>query len=265
MIATLAENIATAQERRLVRDAEAVLAVAAWADLPAGIAVLPMMRTDAGGMCIGSGRLLAVAHELPGVAVQVDVGGFVRAALGVVPEVEALAGGVARGRVEALAVDVVRRMAEAIAAHELAHALVAPLDVAASAAEAKAIVAACNSIPFPDLAECHHPRWAAALVILSRRMLDLRPAAERDDRLAIMRTDIGRYGLDADTIDAALGDVDADASVRELLAPGGAVADRVAAVCPTVAERRAYIEHRRAHGAAGVAGSISSEESERAE
>lgn len=244
MIATLAENIVTAQERRLVRDAEAVLAVAAWADLPAGVAVLPVTRADAGGLSFGSGHLMATAHGLPpgAVAVQVDAAGILR--LSVAESIEN----------PEVGLKVARQFIEHVAIHEAAHALVAPLDPEVSAAQAKAIVAARVAGPTNEEAACHHPRWAAALVILSRRMLDLRPAAERAVRERIVRADIGHYGLDAAAIDAALGEVDADCSLRELLAPGGAVADRVDAACPSVAERRAFIEHRRSHGAAGEVG-----------
>jgi hypothetical protein len=255
MIAMLTDNIVIAPERRLVGDAESLLAVAAWADLPAGIALLPATRGDVGGLSVGSGHLLAVAHELPpgAVAVQVDARGILRLSFAEAienPEV---------------GLKVARQFIEHVAIHEAAHALVAPLDPAASATEAKAIVAARVAGPTNDEAACHHPRWAAALVILSRRIVGLRPAAERAARERVARADVGHYGLDADAIDAALGEVDADCSLRELLAPGGAVADRVAAACPAVAERRAYIEHRWPHGAAGEAGSISSKESERAE
>ena len=245
------------------RDAEALLTVAAWADLPAGIAILPMTRTDAGGVCIGSGHLLAIAHELrPGaVAVQVDIEALVRKALGAVPQVAATVADAAREVVETIAADAARRAVEGIAIHEAAHAIVAPADTAASAAEAKAVVTACNATPFADAAASHDPRWAAAVVILSRRSWRLRPADEREEREAIMRRDIGNYGLDADAIAEALGDIDAEASVRELLAPGGAVAARVAAACPPEAERRAFIEHRRQHGAAGEVGIVSSKES----
>jgi hypothetical protein len=241
MIATPVENIIAAQEYRLVRDAEALLAVAAWADLPAGIAVLPATRADAAGLSLGSGHTMAAAHGLPPgtVAVQVDARGIMR--FSVAEAIEA----------PEVGLKVARQFIEHVAIHEAAHAIVSPLDAEVSVAEAKAIVAACIERPTNEEAACHDARWAAALVILSRRMLGLRPRAERAVRENIVRGDIAHYGLDADAIAEALGEVDADSSVRKLLTPGGAVADRVAAACPPVAERRAWIEHRRPQGAAG--------------
>ncbi|MEI6239598.1 MAG: hypothetical protein WCR51_04355 [Planctomycetia bacterium] len=249
MIATLVENAVRVQERRLVRDAEAVLGVAAWADLPAGLSILPMDRADASGSCTGSGHTLAIACGLrPGaVAVRVDVAGILRAAVAAAPFAPDAA------------LDVARTIAEGVAVHEAAHALVSARDTVGSHAEAVAFVAACNRLPLRTGAESHGPVWAAAVVLLSRRVISLRPTGERIAREAYMRADIAGYGLDADAIAEALGPVPDEASVRALLAPGGAVARRVAAVCPGVAEREAFIEQRRQHGAAGARDRVSSE------
>lgn len=228
---------------RLIRDAEALLTVAGWPDAPAGVAVLPLAdRPDASGSSLGSGHTLAIAHgRRPGaVAVFVDAAGILRPALWAAPESPDYVIGVARQWVEAIAV------------HELAHAVVAEPDAVLTCdADAAARVAAALKLPPGIGADVHGPRWAAAVVVLTGRAIELRPAHERRGREDAARYDLSRYGFDADAIRDAVGPVAADASLRELLAADGAAARRVAAVCPPVAERQALIDIRRQQGAAG--------------
>jgi hypothetical protein len=241
--AALTDNIIGRQADIIRRDAEALLAVAAWADLPAGVAVLPLTgRPEASGASIGSGHALALAHGCrPGaVAVRVDVVGIMRAAL------------TASADDAALGILAARPMIEAVAVHELAHALVHDPDDTSTAAEAVALVAACDAAALRTGADAHGPRWAAAVVVLTRRVIRLRPAHERPALKAAMHADLQAYGLDAAAVAEALGEIADEEPLRELLAAGGDVACRVARACPPDAERQASInEHRRQHGAAG--------------
>jgi hypothetical protein len=241
--AALTDNIIARHADAIRRDAEALLAVAAWADLPAGLAVLPLTgRPEASGASIGSGHALALANGCrPGaVAVRVNVAGIMRATL------------TASADDAALGIIVARPMIEAVTVHELAHALVHDPDDTSTAAEAVALVAACDAAALRTGADAHGPRWAAAVVALTRRVIRLRPAHERPALEAVMHADLQAYGLDAAAVAEALGDVADEARLRALLAAGGDVARRVTRACRPDAERQVSInEHRRQHGAAG--------------
>ena len=166
----------------ITRDAEALLAVAAAPDLPAGMVVLPLDgRDDASGSSLGSGHDLALAHGCrPGaVAVRVDVAGILRTAL------------TAAADRPGIALDVARHAAEQVAIHEAAHALVADLDAENSIAEAIVRVRAADALPSRFGADVHHPRWAAAVVALADRAIRLRPAGERDNLEWWARHDLG--------------------------------------------------------------------------
>jgi hypothetical protein len=219
--------------RRIVTDAELLLWAVAGADLPAGLRIIDIGRASISGVAIGSGHGLAHAHRLrPGV----------------------IAVGVA---LEALAEDVIGLgcagddaafAIEAVAAHELAHALVAPADGERSPAykqalrDLPALVAALSpSLGEPDKeARDHDERWAAAFVAIVRRCIAVRPL-ERAAWAACLKADLRRYGIDADAVAEALGDIPAEASLRELLAEGGPVAERVARAVPSLSDRIAVI------------------------
>ena len=116
----------------ITRDAEALLAVAAWPDLPAGVALLPLDgRVDAAGASIGSGHDLALANGCrPGaVAVRVDVASIMRQAVTAAPGSPAVA------------LNIAGIVAEAVAIHEAAHAIVAATGFAPSIAVVNATVA----------------------------------------------------------------------------------------------------------------------------
>lgn len=241
--AALIENIIARHADAIRRDAAAILSVVAWADVPAGVSVLPLVRRpDALGISIGSGHALALANGCrPGmVAVMADIDETIRSALRASPDDAAL------GLMAA------RPMAEALAVHELAHAITSRPDGTGTVAEAAALVAAADSRPLRTGADVHGPTWAAAVVILTRRVNALRPGYEMRAREAAMQDHLYRYGLDAAAVAAAVGIVPDDARLREVLAPGGDVAGRVAAVCPPEGERQAFIEeYRGQHRAAG--------------
>jgi len=234
-------------EATIRRDAAALLSVAAWPDLPAGLAVLPLPEMpEAAGLAIGSGHSLALANGgRPGaVAVRVDAAGILRGAIRA-----------SRADVATLAT-VLRPVIESVAVHELAHALTAPRDRAATPTEAAAFVVACGRLPPGRGAAAHCPRWAAAMLLLAGRAARLRPASEHPVIEDMAREHLRAYGFDAAALATALGDVADEVSVRELLAPGGAVAGRVAAVCPPEAEREAFIRNRRSQRAAVESGSL---------
>ena len=230
----------------IARDAEALLAVAAAPDLPAGMVVLPLGgRDNASGSSLGSGHDLALANGCrPGaVAVRVDVAGILRIAL---TEAADRPG---------IAIDVARHAAEQLTIHETAHALVADLDSEHNIAEAIARVRAADAMPGRFGADVHCPRWAAAVVALAGRAIPLRPTGEHECLEWFTRNDLERYGIDAAAVAEALGDVADEVRLRELLVADGDAARRVAAVCLPEHERQTVIlEYRRQRVAAGVGG-----------
>jgi hypothetical protein len=234
-------RLAARYARAARRDAEALLAVAAWPDLPAGVAVLPLYAIpEAAGISVGSGHALAIANgRRPGaVAVRVDAAGILRAAFR------------ASGADAAAVVMALRPVIESVAVHELAHALTKPRDPVATPTEAAEFVAASLRLPLGTGAAAHCPRWAAAMLLLADRAARLRPAHERPAVKTLAREHLQWYGFDPAAVAEALGDVSDEASVRELLAPGGAAARRLAAACQPEPEREAVIRNRRSHGAA---------------
>jgi hypothetical protein len=249
MTAAQAEALVALHAPRMIRDAEALLAAVALSDTPAGVAVLPQEgMPEAAGVSFGSGAALSLAHGgRPGsIAVTVAAASIVRDTLNDAPADPGAA------------LDVARGLVEHVAAHELAHALTHEPDAVDSAAVARAMIEAARKRPGGTGAAAHGPTWAAALVILTGRVVRLRPAHERLGRLATMRSDLALHGIDAAAVADAVGAVPDAASVREVLAPGGAVSRRLVAAVPDEAERQALIEHRRQHWAAGgVAGDFS--------
>lgn len=242
----LADNIARKQAARLAADAAALVSVAAWADAPEGVAVLPMIGATVGGVCYGSGHRLAVAEGLRdgSLAVRVDVAGIIRQAIAEEPHDEAQA------------VYVAGMVAEAVACHEVAHALVASLDRPMGRAAAIASLASLDARewarPSPAReAEGHHARWGAANIVLQRRAAALRRHEEREFREVFLRAELAGYGLDLDAIDDVLGIVPVEARLRDLLAAGGDVDRRLVAACPGVEERAAVIAQRRRQRAGG--------------
>jgi hypothetical protein len=242
MNAAQAEAIVALHVPRMIRDAEALLAVVAGRDVPGGVAVLTRDgRPDAAGLSIGSGHALALANGCrPGaIAVNVEVGRLLRNTLEASLD-DCFAG-----------LYVARMVVEHVAVHELAHALTREPDAVDSVAVARAMIAAARKRPRKAGAASHTPAWAAALVILTGRAVRARPSHERPSRLANVQDDLALHGFDADAVADAVGLVPDDASVREALAPSGAVLRRLAAVVPAEAERQALIEQCRQHGAAG--------------
>lgn len=233
----LADNIVAKQLPRLIADAESLLTVAAWPDLPAGLRIINCAGSRLAGFCDGSGHRLAEAHGFrPGaVAVAVAAEDALRVALEWWPD--ELPDALGEAGV----------MVEAVAAHELAHALVAVPDADLRPGEAdilRRLPAAVGTIASNDSSERtardHGPAWAAALVVLYRRCMRHRPWsrrrwAERLDR------ELRGYGIDADAVAAAVGDVADDAVLREILAPQGVIAARVADAIPDAATRARLI------------------------
>ena len=214
---------------RVKSDAELLLWAVAGADLPAGLRIIDIGRASISGVAVGSGHGLAHAYRLrPGM----------------------IAVGVA---LEALADDVIGLgfcsddaafAIETVAAHELAHAIVTPADGERSPAceqalrDLPALVAAMSPLlGEPDKeARDHDGRWAGALVAIVRRCGAVRPL-QRAAWAACGKADLRRYGIDADAVADALGDIPDEVSLRDLLAEGGPVADRVAQAVPSLGDR----------------------------
>lgn len=241
------EALVAAHAPLIARDAGELLTLAAAPDMPAGMAVLPLDGRDAvGGLSVGSGHDLALANGCrPGaVAVLVNVAAILRMSLRIYRERPAL--GIYCARV----------VAEQIACHEAAHALVADLDAEHGVAEAVATVQASCSRPIRRGADIHHPRWAAAYAVLAARADRIRPVG-LPGREPLAWLELATvYGIDAGAVAEALGDVADEVSLRSLLVAGGDAARRVAAVCLPDPERQAFIEHRRQHVAAGGVGTF---------
>jgi hypothetical protein len=240
MIAPLIDNIVARQLPRLIADAEALLSVAAWPDLPARMRIIDCDGSRLAGFCDGSGHRFAQAHGCrPGaVAVAVAAEAALRVALGWWPDDLPVA--LAEAGV----------MIEAVAAHELAHALVADIDAELRPGEAgilRSLPVAVGTILPADSAERtaadHGPAWAAALVILARRCRRYRRGA-RHRWSKLLDRDLRAYGIDAQAVADVVADVADEMRLRDLLAPGGDVVARVADAIPSATERAALIAPR---------------------
>jgi hypothetical protein len=238
MIALLAKNIVLRQLPRLIADAEALLSVAAYADLPAGCRIIGCADGLA-GFCLGSGHRLAQAHGCRQGAVAVGVaaeGALLKALEWWPDEPDAVLGeaGV---------------MIESVACHELAHALVADIDGGLTAHEASVLRQLPGAVktpppaPFERTASDHGAAWAAASMILSRRCRQYRPWA-RHRWAELLGHDLRAVGIDADAVALAVGDVADELPLRELLASGAAVVARVAEAIPDEATRALLIAER---------------------
>jgi hypothetical protein len=239
VLATLADNIVRKQLPRIIADAEALLAVAAWRDLPAGLRIIDIVGRRLCGFCVGSGHRFAQAHGCrEGVA-----------AVAVATE-EAL-----RHSIKLWADDLSAALGEAaliieyVAAHEAAHAIVANIDADLQPGQADILrkMAATGTATVKKSAEQtvrdHPPSWAAAVAILSRRCSQYRPRA-RHRWPEVLRSDLEAVGIDAQAVAEAVGDVGDEQPLRALLAAGGNIVCRVAAACSSDADRVAILEGR---------------------
>jgi hypothetical protein len=241
MIAPLADNIVRKQLPRLIADAEALLRVAAWRDLPAGCRIVNCAGGRLGGFCAGSGHRFAQAHGCRSGAVAVAVA----AEHALRRSLEAWADELSVAIAEAAVV------VEAVAAHEVAHALVADIDGELRPGEAsilRQLPVAVGTVAVRDSAQRtardHGAAWAAGIVILSQRCRQYRPRA-RHRWPELLADDLRAVGIDAQAVADAVGDVADDRPLRDLLAAGGMIAARVAAAIPDEAQRAALIAARR--------------------
>jgi hypothetical protein len=246
----LADNIVRKQLSRLIADAESLLTVAARRDLPAGLRVIDCAGGRLAGGCLGSGHRLARAHGFrPGaVAVMVAAEHRLRFMLDLWDDNLPAALGEA-----ALAI-------EAVAAHEVAHALVADPDAELQPGEAEALrrlpaaVAAPRATPAERTARDHGAAWAAGLVILAERCRQHRGWA-RHRWPAVIADDLRSVGIAHDAVADALGDVGDELPLRHLLAPGAGLVARVAEAVPPEHERARLI----AQASAGDRGHVAPE------
>ena len=241
MIVPLIDNIVRRQLPRLIADAEALLSVAAWRDLPAGCRLIDIAGSRLAGFSSGSGHRLAEAHGFRAgtVAVGVAAEHALRVALDVWGDELPAALGEA-----AVAI-------EFVAAHEAAHALVADIDGSMQPGEADILrslpvaVGTTTGDSSPErTARGHGARWAAALVILSQRCEQYRPRSQHRWR-ELLTDDLHAVGIDAQAVAVAVGDVADELPLRDLLAAGGNIVARVAAAIPDETQRAALIAARR--------------------
>jgi len=237
MIVALADNIVRKQLPRLIADAEALVSVAAWRDLPAGCRIIDIAGSRLAGFCSGSGHRLAEAHGFRAGAVAVGVAAesALRAALDVWADELPAALGEASLSIEY------------VAAHELAHALVADIDGSMRPGEAdvlRSLPAAVGTVAVSDSPErtagTHGACWAAALVILTQRCEAARPRA-RHRWPELLTSDLRVVGIDAQAVAAAVGDVADETPLRDLVAAGSPIACRVADAIPCEQERSGLI------------------------
>lgn len=236
----LTDNIVRRQLPRLIADAEALMRSAAWRDLPAGCRIIDIPSGALGGFCSGSGHRFAEAHGCrPGaVAVAVAAGDALRVALERWPDEVTVALGEAGC------------MLEYVTAHELAHALVADIDGELQPGQADilrrlpvAVGTFTGNTGSDRTARDHGERWAAGLVILSRRCRQCRPGA-RHRWAELLDHDLRDVGIDAQAVALAVGDVADELPLRQLLAPDAAIVARVAEAIPDEATRaRLIAEH----------------------
>lgn len=236
----LTDNIVAKQLPGLLAGAEALMSVAAWADLPAGLRIVPMPAGRLAGFSIGSGHGLARAHGFrPGrVAVAVAAEGFLRRLLELWPDDTAT--GLAEAGV----------YVEFTAAHELAHALIARPDDELRDGEGeilRRLPEAAATIERPDrperTARDHGAAWAAGIVILAGRCARYRPGA-RHRWPRLLGDDLQAVGIDAEAVALAVGDVADELPLRELLAPERDIVRRVAEAIPDDEQRARLIADR---------------------
>lgn len=241
IVQALTDNIVAKQLTGMIADAERLVSAVAWRDLPAGLRIVNMPAGRLAGFSLGSGHQLARAHGCrPGaVAVAVAAEAYLRGMLGLWADDETAALGEA-----ALVI-------EFTAAHEAVHAVIAEPDDELQADHAdilRRLPKAAATIDRPDdherTARDHGERWAAGLVILSRRCRQYRPRA-RHRWPSLLEDDLRAVGIDAQAVEAAVGDVADELPLRELLAPEGDIVRRVAEAIPDEATRaRLIAEHR---------------------
>jgi hypothetical protein len=236
MIATLADNIVVKQLGRLIADAEALMRVVAWVDLPAGLRIIDCDGSRLAGFSSGSGHLLAQAHGFrPGsVAVAVAAEAALRTAFDWWADEPAVV--MAEAAV----------LIESVSCHELSHCLVADIDGEMMPHQAdilRRLPAAVGTVKtersHERTARDHGPAWAAGMVILAGRCMRYRWARHRWQHL--LERDLHAYGIDANAVADAVRDVADEVSLREKLAPHGAIVARVAEAIPDEQERAALI------------------------
>jgi hypothetical protein len=237
----LLANIVARQGSGIARNAAALVSVAAWADAPEGVAVLaeavPRSRL---GSCVGSGHLLARAAGCRAgvIAVRVDVAGIIAGEVDALPD--DLDGAVAFAAI----------LAECVACHEVAHAIMQRRDAPLADGQLGEWFERVKARPIrphePAVEAGHHDaRWAATNAILQRRAAALRPACQRRCRELFLRDDLATYGHDLDAILDAVGSVDESRCLGELLAVEGDASRRLADIAAPDATRAAIIEQRR--------------------
>lgn len=236
----LIDNIVAKQLPRIIADAEWLLTVAAYADLPAGLRIVPMPAGRLSGFSLDSGHRLARAHGFaPGsVAVAVAAEGYLRDLLELWPD------DTATGLAEA------GLYVEFVTAHELAHAIGhepdddlrdGEADILRRLPEAAATIERASD---HERTALHHgPEWAAAVVILAGRCARYRPGA-RHRWPRLLDVDLRRVGIDAQAVADAVGDVADELPLRKILAPQGAIVARVAQAIPDEATRALLIAER---------------------
>jgi hypothetical protein len=222
---------------QIAKDASALVSVAAWADSPAGVVVLPFTEQAGGcsGFSIGTGHALAAAHDCPrgAIAVAVNIGEIIKSELDVNP---------ADSR---QAIANAKAFCEAVSCHEVAHALVGPQEPPDLAAMVKELARKPSGPASPlETARTHGPRWAAADCIIQARACRLRPASQRRFWDWYLQAELAIYGFDYETMLGVVGDHGDDVEIRRLLSADSPLAVRLATSCPPVEARAEILEQR---------------------
>ncbi len=235
IVGSLLDAVVDRQLGRIVRDAEALLAVAAHSDLPGGLAILPVAATGLLGFSLGSGHRLAAAHGCrQPVAVAVQASKWVRDALAV--DSADLEDGLWHAA----------RLVEYVAAHELAHALSSEIDQRIATDREAASLAALTKAGRIERASdatwlAHHDAaWAGGLAILVARCSRLRVGAG-PQFAALAEADFRAHGLDYGAIATAVKSVADDEPLRPLLNSTAAI-QPIRAMLPPDEQRWQAIE-----------------------
>ncbi len=199
--------------RRIVRDAEFLLSVIAWTDIPGRVAIIEAAPNGTSGFSIGSGHRLAAVF---GVRAEVAIG---------MNAAQLCDYGRYRARSAAEAAYRSALIIESTAVHELAHAIASQFDETTSVVGLPSRTIAdfvSGSLtaeqPTAIWLAGHGTAWAAAHAILAARAMRLRHKGSRRVWRDMMRVDFRAHCLPPyENFADAVADIHADAPIRQLL------------------------------------------------
>lgn len=187
---------------RVILECERIMSAALAIEEPEGVAIIDMTGNGKyAGLCHGSGHATAKAFCRPGIGIFLRVSEVVTEFVGRI-QVHDL-----RLALRAGVIDLIMDLVAPIAAHEVAHAIVAPRDLDTFDADyVRSIATSYRATPNDAL---HHERWMTACSVIYGRCRRIAPGIPWDRALAGERR---RYGL------PIIDGIDPSADLRESLA-----------------------------------------------